>query len=96
MAKKIILDRPAENRVEVGYFEEDGTFHTQLHEDCDPYIQLARDIAEGPIDKDFKHAAVIPHFVLERSMIEKWDSNDWKKWANNPENKCFRTWPGKF
>ncbi|QIG66105.1 hypothetical protein PQB35_gp49 [Ochrobactrum phage vB_OspP_OH] len=37
----------------------------------------------------------IPMTVVEKSMIEDWDDNDWKKWLNDPDNKAFRIWQGR-
>ena len=45
--------------------------------------------------KDLRHTAVIPQFVLDQSLREKWTNADWKKWANDSDNKMFRTWNGK-
>lgn len=38
----------------------------------------------------------IPMTVVEKSMLEGWDDNDWKKWLNDPDNKAFRIWEGQL
>ena len=45
-----------------------------------------------------RHVAKIPQIVLDRAMREGWfnDSAAWTKWANDPANSIFRTWPGKI
>lgn len=37
----------------------------------------------------------VPMTVVEKSLREQWDDNDWKKWLNDPENAAFRVWPGR-
>ena len=46
--------------------------------------------------KDWKLSAVIPQFVLDQSLRENWSKKDWKKWANNHDNKAFRVWKGRL
>ena len=40
------------------------------------------------------HAAEVPPFIWNRSIQEKWDESDWKKWLNNPEYSRLRVWEG--
>lgn len=42
-----------------------------------------------------KHLAVVPMTVYEKSLVEHWDDNDWKKWLNDPDNAAFRVWQGR-
>src|SRR5688572_26862170 len=37
----------------------------------------------------------VPMTVVEQSIREQWDDNDWKKWLNDPDNAAFRIWPGR-
>jgi hypothetical protein len=43
-----------------------------------------------------RHAAIIPQFVLDQALREDWGKDDWRKWANNHDNRVFRTWKGKL
>ncbi len=64
----------------------------------DPYIEEAKRLSDQTPDKEIRHAAVIPQWVLEKAMREGWfnDPKKWKEWANDPDNKIFRTWPGQL
>jgi len=62
----------------------------------DRALEAAKLISELPPSKEFRHAAVIPPDVLDRSIREQWVSTDWKKWANNSDNRNFRTWAGRL
>lgn len=39
--------------------------------------------------------ARVPLTVVEQSIHEQWDDNDWKKWLNDPDNAAFRVWRGR-
>lgn len=41
-----------------------------------------------------KKIASVPMSVYFRSMREKWDQSDWKRWFNDPDNKHLRVWQG--
>lgn len=53
--------------------------------------------AHGP-GKEFRHAAKIPTIVLNQAIREGWanDTDQWHKWANDPDNKYLRTWNGSL
>ena len=40
-------------------------------------------------------ARAVPMTVYERSIVENWDDDDWKRWLNDPDNAAFRIWPGR-
>lgn len=40
-------------------------------------------------------ARSVPMTVYEKSIVENWDDNDWKRWLNDPDNAAFRIWPGR-
>ncbi len=67
-------------------------------QELEPIIEAAKALSELEPGKDFRHAAIIPQIVLEQSFREGWfnDKSRWKKWANDPANKPFRTWPGNL
>jgi hypothetical protein len=64
--------------------------------DVEREIEAAKLISELPPGNEFRHAAVIPPDVMDRSIREKWVRSDWKKWANNSDNRKFRTWAGRL
>ena len=64
--------------------------------EVEPYLQQAKMLSEQTPGKEIRHAAVIPPHVLRQAFQEGWynDQKAWRKWANDPDNKLFRTWPG--
>lgn len=97
MPKRKLLSQSA-NRAEVVIDETHLTGQTLVHEieDCEPYIEQALLLSDRELDKELRHAAVVPHFVYARAIREGWanDPKAWKRWANDPDNALFRTWPG--
>lgn len=97
MSKKHLLNAYA-NRAEVFIDESHLTGQVLVHEveDCEPYLEQARVLSDLAPGREFRHAAVVPHFVYAKAYREGWanDRKAWKKWANDPANKLFRTWPG--
>ncbi len=67
-------------------------------QDCEPIIERAKMLSALEPGKEFRHAAVVPPIVLERAFKEGWynDEKAWKRWANDPDNRAFRTWPGNL
>ncbi len=67
-------------------------------DDVEPILKEAKRLSELTPSKEFRHAAVIPDFVLRKAFREGWynDPKAWKDWANDPDNKLFRTWPGQL
>ena len=78
--------------------QHENQFTVQHQEDVEPLIEAAKDMSYLEPGKDLRHAAFIPKFVLNQAFREGWfnDRKAWKKWANQPENKAFRTWPGQL
>lgn len=37
----------------------------------------------------------IPMTIYEKSMLEGWDEDDWKKWLNSSEAIPYRIWQGR-
>ena len=37
----------------------------------------------------------VPISVYEKSMLEDWDSRDWARWLDDPNNRAFRVWQGR-
>ena len=95
-ANKRLLDW-SQNRKEVFHWDQhEGKMIIEAQEDCEPLIKVAKDMSELQPSKEWRHSAVIPQFVLDQSMREKWEPKDWKRWANDSHNKMFRTWPGRL
>ena len=65
-------------------------------EDCEPYVAQAKQLADQRPGREWRHVAVVPHFVQARAIRENWDPADWKRWLNHPDNRMFRSWPGKI
>lgn len=76
----------------------DGKLVVHDLEDCEPYIKEAKRLSEQTPGEEWRHAAIVPHFVYRQAIREGWhnDMKAWGKWANDPDNKAFRTWPGKL
>lgn len=98
MSKSALLDAVADARRQTILHEEDGRAWIESRQDVAPIIAAARIVAELPPDKDFRHAAYIPESELNRAFTEGWfhDRAAWKRWANDPANACYRTWPGRL
>lgn len=67
-------------------------------QDCEPIMERAKMLSELNPGKEFRHAAIIPKVVYDQAVREGWhlDKERWKKWANDPDNRAFRTWPGQL
>ncbi len=95
-SKKVLLDWSQGNQEIFSYDQHDKTFTIEHKENVEPIIEVAKDMADLQPSKDLRHVAIIPKFVLDKSLREKWTKKDWKKWANAHENKPFRTWQGRL
>lgn len=67
-------------------------------QDCEPIMERAKVLSEMHPGKEMRHAAFIPDFFYAKAVREGWhlDKEKWKQWANDPDNKAFRTWPGRL
>lgn len=92
------------------YHEQDGVRRTSIVDDENPdrLIVLTEVDMDGVIESNKiareLHptnstnklvAKGVPMTVVEKSIHEQWDDNDWKKWLNDPDNKLFRVWEGR-
>lgn len=84
--------------VQVIDWERPNDLLIKTFEDCEPIIERAKMLSEMEPGKEFRHAAIIPKHVLDKAMREGWfnDKAKWKQWANDPDNRAFRTWPGQL
>lgn len=73
-------------------------FIIETVQDVDPILKAASILADEPPGKDFRHAAFIPDYIMDQAFKEGWfnDRKKWKDWANDPNNKRFRTWQGRL
>lgn len=74
------------------------TVHTR--ENLDPLIAHCQARRESLVaHKDgLVPVAEVPMFIVEQAMAEGWFNDDsaWRKWLNNPDNRCFRVWEGQI
>lgn len=56
---------------------------------------IKRDRETHPTRSMNKLLARVPMTVYEKSIIEQWGDDDWKKWLNDSDNKMFRVWEGR-
>jgi len=85
---------------EIAVFDElrPNDFIIKTLEYCEPFIERAKMLSELNPGEDFRHVAVIPQSVLDRSHREGWfnDREKWSEWANDSANSKLRTWPGRI
>lgn len=85
---------------EVGIFDEErpNDLLIRTYQDCEGILEEASVLADEPPGKDFRHVAKIPMNVIDKSMREGWlnDKEAWKRWANDADNRKFRTWKGNL
>jgi len=98
MSKSALLDMIPDDRRKIIYHEEDGVTLVETRQEVSHIVEAARIMADQEPGKDFRHAAYIPQTVLDRAFLEGWfhDPKEWKRWANDPANDCFRTWKGRL
>jgi hypothetical protein len=98
MADKSLLTEDGGERRRVIIHKEDGVRRVETRQDVAPIIKAAEAMREVKPDKDMRHAAFIPKTVLDQAFVEGWfhDKAAWKRWANDPANACYRTWPGRL
>jgi hypothetical protein len=98
MSNKKLLDLNEKELRRVIIHKEDGVSRVETQQDVTPIIAAAKAMSEVTPGKDMRHAAFIPKTVLDQAFNEGWfhDKKAWKRWANDPANACFRTWPGRL
>lgn len=94
---KVLLDHRGDV---LKYFQDDGesTYEVTV-QDLDPVMREVQTLRETHVqDKEMKLAAKIPMEVVERMMRDgSWnDPEAIKRWANDPQNECFRVWKGRL
>ena len=95
-SRQRLIDWSANSTQYFSYDQHDKSFTIETREDVEPLIQVAHEMSSLQPSNEFRHSAIIPKFVLDQSLRERWGPKDWKKWANDHANKPFRTWPGNL
>ena len=90
-SRKVLLDWSQGNQEIFSYDQHDKSFTIEHKEDVEPLIKVAKEMSFLEPSKDLRHVAVIPTHVLNQSLRENWTKKDWKRWANNHDNRPFRT-----
>jgi hypothetical protein len=98
MSKSALLDILPDARRKVIRHEEDGRTYVETRQDVEHVIAAARVLADAPPGKDFRHVGFVPLTVMDQAFNEGWfhDPRAWKRWLNDPDNDCFRTWKGRL
>ncbi len=96
MSKSALLDLVPGSRRKTVYHEEDGKTYFETKQDVTPVIKAAQELWCDNPPLEFRRVALIPEEVLNHAFNEGWfhDEAAWKKWANAPENACYRTTKG--
>lgn len=78
--------------------ENPGDLIIESIQDCEPIIEAAKILSEQTPGDTFRHAAFIPQFMWNQAVQEGWlhDKAKWKRVLNDPDNRAFRTWPGRL
>lgn len=98
MSKKALLDACLDARRQTIFHEEDGVTRIESRQDVTHILKAAQIVADETPGRDFRHAAYIPESELNRAFTEGWfhDPQAWKRWANDPANRDYRTWKGRL
>lgn len=96
MSKSALLDMIPDELRKVIRHEEDGKRFYETRQDVSRIIKNAEMLSDQKPGKDFTRVALIPKTVLDQAFIDGWfhDEAQWKKWANDPANACYRTTRG--
>lgn len=96
MSKQALLDLIPDSRRKTIIHQEDGVTYVESRQDVAPIMKAASILADEKPGKDFRLAALVPETVLNAAFTEGWfhDQAAWKRWMNDPANKCFRVWGG--
>lgn len=77
-----------------------GTFKIVTEQNVEPLLDAAQENFKNfdertPWKGDQHMVAKMPMTVLEQCMREQWDQERIKRWVNDPDNRKFRTRPGR-
>jgi len=95
--KVVYQDDGTVKRTMVWEDDEPETVHVYTEQDLTQAIENNKILAElHPRRSTNKVVARgVPVSVYEKSILEGWDSKDWAKWLDDPDNRAFRVWQGR-
>lgn len=96
--KKVVYrDDGAVKRTMIWEDNELDSVHVHTEQDLTQAIENNRILAElHPRRSTNKLVARgVPIAVYEKSVLEGWGDDDWKRWLNDADNKAFRVWKGQ-
>lgn len=96
MSKSALLDLVTDSRRKIIWHEEDGRAFIETKQDVAPVIAAAKEMWSDNPPLDMRRVALVPEEVVNQAFLEGWfhDEAAWKRWANNPDNACYRTTKG--
>ena len=96
MARSELLSADAHWRRKIIRHVEDGKEYIESRQDVQALVDYAAACRETVPDKDFTRVAIIPKSELDRAFNEGWyhDPEAWRRWANDPDNRLYRTTEG--
>ena len=76
--------------------EDDTVFHVNTELELDGILEsVKRDRELQVAGSANKTVARVPMTIVEQSIHEQWDDDQWKRWLNDPQNEPFRIWKGR-
>ena len=77
------------------HVESADQFTVQTDMDCTELVDNNKLLSElHPVGSTNKLVARVPMTVYEKSLLEDWTEEQWKRWLNDPDNRAFRVWQG--
>lgn len=79
-------------------YHDDGSVTYQQKDDCTRLLELTkaqRDDTQDP-KSPWRKVASIPPALYASLNMKDFDSRDWARWLNDPDNRFFRTWEGNL
>tara|TARA_B100001057_G_scaffold394187_1_gene403301 strand:+ start:3480 stop:3773 length:294 start_codon:yes stop_codon:yes gene_type:complete len=96
MTRRTVIDTKTNLVSEFITEDNKNIYHTS--QNVQPVLDHVKRIKETTVlSKELRHVAEVPMVIYQQAMREGWvnDKAKWKRWLNDPDNKLFRTWPGK-
>lgn len=95
--KQLIDRNPVTGKLDVYLDNGDGEVGFYTEQDCEPVMELARDLADLPAGKDLRHVAEVPLVFVDQAIREGWyhDAAAWKRFLNDPQYRAFRVHGGQ-
>jgi hypothetical protein len=84
------FDDADDSRMALEVFQDDVTTSAILRK-----VREARERGADSKSRELRLMAEIPMAVYLRACQEGWDDADWRKWANDPDNRAFRVHDGR-